>query len=201
MSDEGLDLDAGYWLSISEVARQKDKSRQAIAKRVDQLVEAGKLETRPGPNGTKLINLAQFDLAVGETGDAFKEMAAETVRESDPEMQSPAPVLRDAQTRSALYAADLKFLELEEKLGRVVPVGDAQDVANGVGEALVKAIDRLPSHAEMIAGAVNRDGAAGARGALKDIARELRQSCSAALTKLATMAAPSKIDPVGEQPD
>jgi DNA-binding IscR family transcriptional regulator len=80
MSDEApaLDLGDGLWLSISEIARLKDKSRQAIAKRVEALVEAGKLQTKPGEGGTKLVNLAQFDRAVGEVGDAVKEAAAAT---------------------------------------------------------------------------------------------------------------------------
>src|SRR5579864_3357754 len=94
MSDDArLDLDAGLWLSVSEIARQKDKTRQAIAKRVDALVEAGKIETRP-------------DLDAGDT--------------------PASPALRDHQARAAQYTADLKFLDLEERLGRLVPIEEAR---------------------------------------------------------------------------
>jgi hypothetical protein len=136
MSDEPrLDLDAGLWLSVSEIARQRGKSRQAIAKRVAELVEAGKLETRPGPNGTKLVHLAQFDRAVGETGDAFKETAAETRAELDAGAGADptSPALRDHQARAAQYSADLKYLELEERLGRLVPVAEVKEAGQKAG--------------------------------------------------------------------
>lgn len=94
------DLTAGLWLSISEIARLKGKTRQAIAKRVAALAEDGLLETRPGENGTKLVNLAQFDRAVGEVGDAIKEGAAETRAEMEGRA-SASPVLRDHQARAA----------------------------------------------------------------------------------------------------
>jgi DNA-binding IscR family transcriptional regulator len=68
----------GLWLSISEIARLKGVSRQAIAKRIGSLTAHGLLDVQPGQNGSKLINLAQFDRAVGEVGDAIKEGAAET---------------------------------------------------------------------------------------------------------------------------
>ena len=189
MSDGTLDLDAGLWLSISEIARDRGKSRQAIAKRVDSLVEAGKLQTRPGPNGTKLVHLAQFDIAVGETGDAVKEAAAETRAESEGSADKN-PALRDHQARNAQYTADLKFLELEEALKRLVPVSEVEDAAIKAAEATVRIIDRLPSFADAIAAAVGKDGPAGARGKLKEIARELRQGIAEAYGELARKAEP-----------
>ena len=112
------DLNDGLWLSISEIARLKGKSRQAIAKRVALLVARASY-TRPGENGTKLVNLAQFDRVVGEVGDAIKEGAAETRAEIEAAEAPASPALRDHQARAAKYAADLKFLDLEERLGRL----------------------------------------------------------------------------------
>jgi hypothetical protein len=80
----------------------KDKSRQAIAKRVDALVEAGKLQTKPGDGGTKLVNLAQFDRAVGETGDAVKEGAAVTRAEAEAGTMRNAGVARPSRARGAI---------------------------------------------------------------------------------------------------
>jgi hypothetical protein len=157
MSDEPrLDLDAGLWLSVSEIARQRGKSRQAIAKRVAELVEAGKLETRPGPNGTKLVHLAQFDRAVGETGDAFKETAAETRAELDAGAGADptSPALRDHQARAAQYSADLKYLDLEERLGNLVPIAEVKEAGQKAAEAIVRIVDRLPTFAEAIAAPV-----------------------------------------------
>jgi DNA-binding IscR family transcriptional regulator len=196
-ADASHDLvEAGLWLSVSEIARQKDKSRQAIAKRVDSLVEAGLLETRPGPGGTKLVNLAQFDRAVGEVGDAFKEAAAETRAEAEIDITSPAsPVLRDHQSRAAQYTADLKFLDLEERLGRLVPIEEAKTGGIKIGEAVVRIIGRLPTYAEAMTAVAVKDGVQGSRGLFKDIERELRVAIAEAIGEIAGAAVPSTIDP------
>jgi hypothetical protein len=188
MSNE---LAEGLWLSISEVARLKGKSRQAIAKRVAALVAHGLLDARPGKNGTKLINLAQFDRAVGEVGDAIKEGAAETRAEIEA-VESPA--LRDHQARAAQYAADLKFLDLEERLGALVPVVEVEEAAAKCAEATVRIIDRLPTYADSIASAVGKDGPAGARAKLKEITREIRQAIAEAHGELARKAEPMMLE-------
>lgn len=188
-----LDLDAGLWLPIAEVARMKGKSRQAIAKRVASLVDAGKLEARPGEGGTKLINLAQFDRAVGEVGDAAKEASAEHGADDDESEGGASPTYRDHQAREKQYAADLKYLELEERLGNLVPIGDLADAANKCAEACVRAIDRLTSHSEAMAAAVGKDGAAGARAKFKEVARELRKAIAAAFGELAGSSEPLRI--------
>lgn len=201
MSGDDDLVEAGLWLSVSEIARQKDKSRQAIAKRVDSLVEAGLLETRPGPSGTKLVNLAQFDRAVGDTGDAFKEAAAETrAAEAGAGADPTTARKRDHQARSEQYTADLKFLDLEERLGRLVPVAEVKDAGMKAAEAIVRIVDRLPTYAEALAGAAVKDGTAGARGQLKEIARELRTAIADAMDVIAAEAEPSTIEP-GEVTD
>lgn len=191
-----LDLDAGLWLSVSEIARQRGKSRQAIAKRVAELVEAGKLETRPGPNSTKLVHLAQFDRAVGETGDAFKEAAAETRAELDTAGADPtSPALRDHQARAAQYSADLKFLDLEERLGRLVPVAEVKEAGQAAGEKIVSIVDGMPMFADALAALAVKDGAQGVRGRLKEIARDMRAAIAAAMDMIAAEAEPSMIEP------
>jgi biotin operon repressor len=194
MTDDSplLDLDAGLWLSIAEIARTKGKSRQAIAKRVAGLVDAGKLETRPGEGGTKLVNLAQFDRAVGEIGDASKEAAAETAG-GDDDADNASPTYRDHQAREKQYAADLKFLELEERLGNLVPIGDLTDAANKCAEACVRSIDRLTGYSESMAAAVGKDGAAGARSKFKEVARDLRKAIAEAFGELAGSNEPLRI--------
>lgn len=188
------DLDAGLWLSISEIARLKGKSRQAVAKRVAGLADDGLLDTRSGENGTKLVNLAQFDRAVGEVGDAIKEGAAET--RTDVERSAPiAPALRDHQARAAQYTADLKFLELEEKLGRLVPVSEVKEAGAKLGETVVRVIERLPTFAEAVSSAAIKDGARGVRGSLKEIPRQLRTEIAEAMGIVVASAEPSPIEP------
>nr|WP_316228583.1 winged helix-turn-helix domain-containing protein [Bradyrhizobium sp. SZCCHNR2023] len=186
-----LDLDAGLWLTISDIARRKGKSKQAISKRVKTLIEAGLLQTKPGDKNTTLVNLAQFDRAVGQVGDAAKEQAAATraaVKVDAP--QDPhdgggdSPDYREHQAREKQYAADLKFLELQERLGNLVPVSDLADQANKCAEVLVRVFDRLPTFAEQMAASVGKDGAAGARASFKEIARELRTAAADAFRDL-----------------
>ncbi|WP_316189422.1 winged helix-turn-helix domain-containing protein [Bradyrhizobium sp. SZCCHNS1054] len=184
-----LDLDAGLWLTISEIARQKGKSKQAISKRVKSLIEAGVLQTRPGGKNTLLVNLAQFDRAVGQVGDAAKEQAAATVKAAEPDAQDPppggeAPAYRDHQAREKQYAADLKYLELQERLGNLVPIANLADKANKCAEILVQVFDRLPTYAEAMAASVGKDGAAGARAYFKEMARELRTAAAGAFRDL-----------------
>jgi hypothetical protein len=186
-------LSAGLWLSITQLAELKGVGKPWISERVKALESAGRIATRVDGR-SKLVNLAQYDRAVGETGDAIKEGAAATRAEAegDPEKN---PALRDHQARAAQYTADLKFLDLEERLGRLVPVAEVEDAAAKCAEATVRAIDRLPTYADAIAAAVGKDGPAGARAKLKEIAREIRQAIAEAHGELARKAEPMTLRP------
>ncbi|WP_316224664.1 MULTISPECIES: helix-turn-helix domain-containing protein [unclassified Bradyrhizobium] len=185
-----LDLEAGLWLTISDIARRKGKSKQAISKRVKALIEAKLLQTKPGEKNTTLVNLAQFDRAVGQTGDTAKEQAAATratAKVDAPQDSSEGgegPDYREHQAREKQYAADLKFLELQERLGNLVPVSDLADQANKCAEILVQVFDRLPTYAEAMAASVGKDGAAGARAYFKEMTRELRTAAADAFRDL-----------------
>jgi DNA-binding IscR family transcriptional regulator len=185
-TETGLDLGGGLWLPISEIARIEKKSRQAISKRVKGLAAAGKLETRPGPAGSMLVNLAAYKHAIGEAGDAIKELAAETraAEQAAPAQSanSAEPTLRDAQTRRALFEADLKQIELGRALGELVPIADVEEAQQRSAEAIVRVLDRLPNYGDEIAAAVGKDGPAGARSKLKEITRLLRAAVAEALT-------------------
>lgn len=189
-----LDLESGLWQSVSEIARAKQKSRQAIAKRVKSLVDDGKLTTKPGPRGTVLVNVAAFDRLVGEVADVAREIGAETKAEQEATGTAANGKFRDAATREKQYSADIKFLDLEERLGRLVPIGELEDAAAKAAEAMIRVIDRLPAQNERVSGAVGKDGPAGARTVLKEIARELRASIAEAMTTLANLAGPATID-------
>ncbi|WGS00102.1 DUF1441 family protein [Bradyrhizobium sp. ISRA443] len=153
------------------------------------------LDTRPGENGTKLVNLAQFDRAVGDVGDAIKEGAAEARAEIEGAEAPASPALRDHQARAAQYTADLKFLDLEERLGRLVPVSEVKSAGAKLGEIVVRVIERLPTFAEAVSAAAIKDGAQGARGTLKEIARQLRTEIAEAMGVIVAEAEPSSIEP------
>jgi hypothetical protein len=138
--------DVGVWLQIAELARRKGVSKQAVAKRVNKLVEEGKLTVR-SDGRKRLVELATYDRIVGQVGDGFKEQAAATVRESrepttgaEPDPQQSG--LRDAQTLRAKYEANLKALDFAERTGQVVPLKGE----HGIEGALIKVSDQVVRH-------------------------------------------------------
>ncbi|WMT73941.1 hypothetical protein [Bradyrhizobium sp. Ash2021] len=185
-------LDVGLWETVAEVARRKGVTRQSLNERVDRLASEGLIKVRRAGR-SKLINIAEFDRVVGEVGDAIKEGAAATRADDGDAEKNPA--LRDHQARAAQYTADLKFLDLEERLGRLVPVAEVEDAAAKCAEATVRIIDRLPTYADEIAAAVGKDGPAGARAKLKEIVRELRSGIAEAHGELARTAEPMTLEP------
>jgi len=180
-------FEGGLWLSITDIARLEKKTRQAVSKRVAALVAAGEIATKRGENGSKLVNLAAYNRAIGAVGDAAKELAAET--RADAATDAPAadgkPTYRDAQTRKLQFEADLAEIALAEKRAELVPVADVEDAAARVAEAIVRVIDRLTSYAEPMANAVGKDGVPGARAMFKEISRDLRTAAAEAMTHLA----------------
>jgi biotin operon repressor len=176
----------GVWISCAELARRRGVSRAAVSKRIAQLVEAGKIETRRDGRSL-MVELASFDRAVGETGDAVKEQAVETAKaQKQPPASAP---MRDAQTERAQYEARLKALDLAERQGAILPITGEHGIeaaAAAVGMTLAKELDGLTRFADDIAAAVSRDGVAGARRVLKEAGTKIRTSMAQALSTIAT---------------
>jgi DNA-binding IscR family transcriptional regulator len=63
--DGGEMVDRALWVSISELARIKGRSKQAVSKRVKRLVENRVLETKGGDGGKVLVNRDGYDHATG----------------------------------------------------------------------------------------------------------------------------------------
>jgi DNA-binding Lrp family transcriptional regulator len=96
----------GIWISITDLAKRKGVSKQAISQRVKNLEAAGLIEVRH--NGrTREVELVSYDRAIGQTGDAFREMGAASKRETNASTAG-AQALRDAQTDRATYEPRLK---------------------------------------------------------------------------------------------
>lgn len=167
----------GLWLTVSDLAAARGVSKQAIAKRVSRLEDLGGDISRPGPGRTKLINVAAFDRLVGETGDAFRTQAPTTPgRPLPPQPVSDAnnPILAQEQAKRVAYQAELARLDLEERLGKLLPVDAVVEAMTRCAEAMVRTIDQLPGRADDVAAAVAKDGAAGARAYMRIMARDLR---------------------------
>jgi len=173
----------GVWITCAELSKRKGISRQAATKRVEQLEREGKIATRR-EGRSRLVDLVEYDRAVGEAGDAVKEQAAETVREQ----RRVTPAMRDAQTERAQYEARLKALDLGERQGQLLPIPGEHGIeaaASEIGVALARELDGIARHADDIAAAVGREGVIGVRRILKEIATGIRAKIAASLEAIA----------------
>lgn len=173
------DLPEIVWKSLSEIAAMRGVTKVAIKKRVDKFEAEGLLTTRR--NGReRQVDLAAFDKAIGVAGDAYREQAAATAREEKVESGQPS-ALRDAQTEKAQWEARRSALDVSERLGKLVPVAEVETAMVRAGEAIVRAIEQLPSFAGEIMTAA-RDGEPALRRKLRDIKDQIRRRAADALT-------------------
>ena len=185
----------GVWITCAELARRRGVSRAAITKRVDQLDREGKVATRRDGK-SRLVELASFDRAVGETGDAVKEQAAETAARQR-KGQGSALAMRDAQTERAQYDARLRALDLAERQKALLPIMGAHGIeaaSDAIGVALARDLDDLAGYADDIATAVSKDGVAGARRLLKEIAVKVRRRFAESLSQIANQGTAAERD-------
>ena len=174
----------GLWVSVSELAKRKGLRKQTVAEKVSRYEAQGILTTQSGGRGRpKLVNLAEFDKVSGEAGDAIRELNASTPVEGKPDNN---PVLAREQARRTAYQADLAKLQLDERLGKLLPIEDIEKAMVRCADALVRTIDRLPGKAEELAARVAQDGAQGARSILKDTARDLKVALAREMRLLAS---------------
>ena len=180
-------------LSLSELGRQKGVSKQAISKRVASLVERGLLRVYEGRHGTKMVSLAEYDRVLGDTADLGREQAAATRKQQKPNqiLRPSAPEAGDTtqdnfvytyeQARNMAFRADMAQLELNARLGKMLPIDQVEAAMTQAAEIMVRKIDLLPSEAEALASAIAKSGTVGARDMLKEIARQLRERLADAL--------------------
>ncbi|MFB6460466.1 hypothetical protein [Bradyrhizobium tunisiense] len=166
----------GLWLTISDIAARKSVTKQTISERVNKLVAEHGLSTRPGKGKSKLVNLAEYDRLVGETTDLSRQQGADT-KAAD---EAPAPA-RDgtfskAQADRAGYEAELKRLDLEERLGKLLSIEDVTRSMERCAAVIVREIEQIPDHCDELFGAASKGGAPELRQALKDLVRKVRLS-------------------------
>lgn len=82
------------------------------------------------------------------------------------------------------FKADLAEIEVRKALRELVDVTTLAESLSTAGEIIIGVIERAPQSADLIAVAVAKDGAAGARSAVKKIVREQRAAIANALRKV-----------------
>lgn len=170
-----MEADEGYWETISNLARMRGVDKSAISRRVARFEARGLLTTRAGARGRKLVPVAAFDRIVRETTDAVRELngsaggAPSAVAGAAP----GDPILAREQARRASYDADLKKLELGERLGELAPVETMQEAFRAVVETFARGLDQLPSRAEQDFAEASKS-VAGLRAVYRKAANDLR---------------------------
>lgn len=187
--------DDGLWLSISELAARKGVTKQSISEKVARLVAAGRLTVRPGKGKTKLISVAQYDLAVGEVGDGARELGAETkaalaglTPAAPTKGQSDSGRLRDEQTRDKAYAADIRFIQLQRMKGELLEVAEFDAVAEDAASRIGDILDGLQARDSELTAIAVKEGENGMRAALKRIVRAQREAAVKAMKDMAIAA-------------
>ncbi len=191
------------WVPIGELARRAGIAQPVMSRRIARLVQDGLLETRAGRQGAKLVNIAAYDRVRARTSDGIKSLAAASAR-TMPSVHIPpldasqlafgeAPakadpnekILSQEQARRVSYQAELARLDLEERLGKLVPINGVVSAAQICGDTIIRALDVYVQRAEEIAAAVAKDGVAGARGVAKQHTIEVRRAIAAAMNAIA----------------
>ena len=189
------------WLTVSELARVRDVNKAAISRRVKRLKAAGALTTRPGPRGSKLVNVAEFNRAVEDLTDTVREAngrCAAVARDGDGASPND-PVLPREQARRTKIQVDTAQFQLDELRGLLARVADISDGARMHAETLARRIDQIITEwADELAAVVAKEGTAGLRAALKGKALELRGALAEAFAALAAAPAEEGMDAPAE---
>lgn len=179
-NDNPLD---GLWMSVSELARERGVDKSAVSRKLQRLKDVGaQIATRK--NGKSLlINVADYDVAVGEMGDRARELGEQTKKGTT---SSSDPIYTREQARRMSYEADIKKIELMRLRGELIEVANLRDAAQVAGEAMVRAIDGWIGKAEQLAADANVSVPA-ARAFLKLAMNDLRRDLARVLEGLATV--------------
>jgi hypothetical protein len=181
LGDVDGDTETGVWMALSEIARLRGTSRQAISKRVKRLG----LPTRPGPKGTLMVELASFDRAThqatvpsGFDGGPAMERAEYLPARHTRSIGAETPLVE--RTR---YEAALRRLDLEERLGKVVATKQVEEAMVAAGTTIARVFERLTSSSSEIY-AATRDGEPAVRQLLRRLADDMRRDAAKALAEL-----------------
>lgn len=176
--------EGGVWLPIAELAKRKGIHRQSAMERVDRLEKKGLITTRR-EGRSRLVDLAAYDRAVGQVGDAAKEQGVETKKAAERDDTS-SPRLRDAQTERAQYEARIRALDLADRLGGTLPVKGERGIERAMvrsAEAIVRALDQIPAWATDLMVAA-KEGQPAVTRLLRERRHALRLAVTRALTEL-----------------
>jgi hypothetical protein len=162
--------------SISQIAGRDGVSKQAVSKRVRDLVGRHGLAVERSMQGAIVaVNVAEYDHLRERFDDPSKMQAPRRpAPASAPDPVEPNESYDEALRQKTWHEAEKRRIELEELSGKLVRTADVNAAMDEAVERINLVVDRLPNAADDLAAAVAREGSHGLRVALKDLAVKLR---------------------------
>lgn len=177
-----VDAPRAVMWTVRQVADRDGVSKQAVSKKVRELVEKHGLSVERDAQGRVVaLNVAEYDHLRGRYGDPSK---AQAPRQADVPQTAPSESYDEALRQKTWHEAERRRLEVEELKGKLVRVDEVEHAVAESGAAIARIIDRLPAAADDLAAAVAREGTHGLRVALKGLANGMRESIANELDKL-----------------
>jgi hypothetical protein len=175
---------AGVWASLSELAKMRGRDKAGVSRRVASFEKQGLLKTQVGKGGRKLVPIAEYDRLTAELTDGVRALngAPEAIAPPAAIGAPGDPVLAREQARRAGYDADLKRLDLQERLGELGRVEEFRLAMRTCAEGVVQILEQLPGRVEEIQAALAKGGLAEGRAAIRLIVRETRELIARAMT-------------------
>ncbi len=167
-------------LSLEDLARERGVSKAAISKNITRWTSHGaKIATRKRGQ-VLLINADDYDQAKVNAGTNPLSHEQSGIK------VSPTGSYAQEQARKIGFEAELKRLELEERLGNLIPREELQKATEQASEAVLRSIDHAVMRVDELQEASARGGVAALRVALKGVIRDVKTRCADALVRIAT---------------
>jgi hypothetical protein len=173
-------------LTVSEVAERDRVSKQAVSKKVKELIDLGLTVERDSRGFVSKLNVVEYDRLRGRTDDPSKAQA--------PGRSAAAPAAKpvddqdsykEALRTKTWHESERLRLDLEERRGELLRVDAVADAVMSCATTITAIVDRLPNVADDLVAAIAKDGVHGVRVALKQMAAKLRTDIAKALTGIA----------------
>ncbi len=174
-------------MSISDLARERGVDKGGVSRKCAKLEALGYLETRSFGQA-KIVNREAFDSACGPVQNTQPLASPASAAAAPLEVAAKAdglPDFSEERAKRTKFEADLKRLDVEERLGRLVEADDVRHNIEACALELARALDALPRHAEALAATMAKEGVAGLRAGLRELGREMRETLARAADRFA----------------
>jgi hypothetical protein len=184
------------WVTVAELADSRGVTVQSVHQALKRWAKLGAPVSTRKKGHEIAINLREYEKRRGEVGSLPNASGQETVRLRNQDAPEPPggadtiPIVSygAAQARKTTYDAELKKLDLEQQLGRLVETSAVAASAEMAAATMAGLIERLHMRAEEIYSAGQRDGLVGVRTALKIVRRDLMSKIADEFAKMAAAA-------------